>query len=183
MKPKFIFLVIFLTTIFLILLCILINKKDSISFKNFNTIINTPIPIPILKKVNRVCVMKKSLPQIQNEIDTILVKQPIIFLDNNYSLTKESNKTLDSIVSIIKQIDNNIVIKIISYSDSNRSRIYNRILTQKRSDAISSYIKNRYSVRFIYSIGYGKEFLFSKDNNGTMGTHTEIYLKRIRNDF
>ncbi len=182
MKPKYIFLTLFFTTILLILLCILINKKDTFSFKNFNKIVDTPTPIPIHKEVDRVEVIKKTLPQIQKEINTILLKKPIIFFSNSYNLTKESNKTLNSIISIIKQIDNNIVIKIASYSDNNRSRSYNRLLTQKRSDTISNYIKRRCNARFIYSIGYGKEFS-SKDNNRTKGTRTEIYLKRIRNDF
>jgi len=187
MKPKNIFLLVLLVTILLIILCILIHKKDDIFFKNFNTIVNTtPTPMPISKVMDKVKIVKKTLPELQKEINNILFKQPILFLDNSYSLDNNisnNSQTLDTIISFIKQIDKNIVIKIISYSDSNSSRSYNRELTQKRSDAISDYIKKRYVVKFIYAIGYGKEFSYSKDTNRTKGVGTEIYLKRIRNDF
>jgi outer membrane protein OmpA-like peptidoglycan-associated protein len=174
MKAKDIFLTVSFITILLILLCVFIHNQNN----RDNRVVETPSPLIFPKVIDKIQLKIKTVEELEKEINKILTEEPIVSLDAN-----KSNKTLDKIVSIIKETNRNIVIKIISYSDINSSRSYNRAITQQRSDAIAEYIKERHNVRFIYSIGYGKEFL-SKENNKTDNRiYTKIYLRRIKNDF
>jgi outer membrane protein OmpA-like peptidoglycan-associated protein len=183
MKSKNLFLVILVITILLFLLCLWLNKKEiNLFFDDLEQPRQErPTPLPIHKPTPKLKV-KKSIVQVQNEIDAILAKEPITFLDNGY-LLDNNIKTLDKIIFAIKEIDENIAIKVASHSDINGSSSYNRKLTQKRSNVISDYIKKRSGIKFINAIGYGREFLLSKDKNQTVKSRTKIYLIRIRDDF
>jgi len=172
MKSKNLFIIILFITISLILLCIWMHTKRHIELNSVeNKIVYEPIPIPI----------KKTLFEAQKEINLLLLNHPIKFLDNGFLL--ENNKTAKSIVSILTQTIGNIVIKVASHSDNNGSSSYNRKLTQKRADIIASYINNKCNIKFITAIGYGKEFPLSKEDNRTISSRIEIYLRRINNDF
>ena len=173
MKRKKLFIIVLSITLILLIICILMHKKEQ----------NIPTPIPIHKPIDKEEVIKKSISELQQEINSFLKKEPINFSPNSTELNSSSKKRIDKIISILKQIDKNIAIEIISYSDMNGSRSFNHKLTQKRSNAISEYIKGKYDIKYIYAIGYGKEFLLSKDSNKTENMSTEINIKRIRNDF
>jgi len=176
MKSKKLFLLILFITIFLILLCVWIDKTRHFEFRNIelnsnkNKIVYEPIPIPI----------KKTLPEAQQEINSLLIYHPIKFVDNSFLL--ENNKTINDIVSILNQTIGDISIKIASHSDSNQTASNNRKLTQKRANTIAEYIKNNYHTKFITAIGYGKEFPLPTEDNRT-NNRIEIYLRRINNDF
>jgi len=176
MKLKKLFLVVLSITISLTLLCIWIHKNSYLKPQNIELSANKgesiykPIPIPI----------KKTIPEAQQEIDSLLIEHPIKFLDNSFVL--ENNKTINSIVSILNQTIGDIAIKVASYSDNNQTASYNRKLTQKRADTIASYIKSRYNTKIITAIGYGKEYPLSKEDNKT-DNRIEIYLRRINNEF
>jgi len=164
MKSKKLFWVILFIIISLILLCVWMTQN------NKHETLYEPIPIPI----------KKTITEAQQDINSLLVYNPIKFLDNGYLL--ESNKTINSIVSILNQTIGDISIKVTSYSNNSKTASYNRKLTQKRADSVASYIKSRYNTKFITAIGYGKEFPLSKEDNRT-DNRIEIYLRRIKNDF
>ena len=176
MKSKNLFLVILFITISLILLCIWMCKNKHLEFQNIelignkSKIIYEPIPIPI----------KKTLSEAQQEINSLLIHNPIKFLDKGFLL--EDNQTINSIVSILNKTIGDIAIKVASHSDNNQTDSYNRKLTQKRADTIASYIKNRYNTTIIIAIGYGKEFPLSKEDNIT-NSRIEIYIRRINNEF
>lgn len=173
MKPKKLFLVVLFIIILLTLWCIFISKRDNIFFHKE---INSGYGVALYETIP----IRKTLYEAQKEIDSILLQNPIKFVDNGTIL--ESNKTVDDIVSILKVTVGDIAIRVSSYSDINGSSRFNRQLTQKRADNIASYIKDRYQAKFINSIGYGKEFPLSKEDNRT-DNRVEIYLQRIYNDF
>ncbi len=173
MKRKKLFIIILFITFMLIIICILFDKKQH----------KIPAPIPIYKSIKKEETVSKSISELQKEIDNFLKREPINFLSKSTELNSTSKKRIDKIISILKQTDKNIAIEIISYSDINGSRTFNHKLTQERSNVILKYIKERYNIKYIYAIGYGKEFLFSKDSNKTENIGTKINIKRIRNNF
>ncbi len=175
MKRKKLFIIILFIIFILIIICLFINKKE-----NFKKI---PTPIPIHKSIKREDIIIKSISELQQEINSFLKKEPINFSPNSTELNSSSKKRIDKIISILKQIDKNIAIEIISYSDTNGTRSFNHKLTQKRSNAIAEYIKGKYDMKYIYAIGYGKEFSLSKNSNNRKNTNIEINIKRIKNDF
>jgi len=168
MKPRKLFLSILFITIFLILLCVWIQKKEY--FDCQSTTDYKPVYISV----------KKTILEAQKEINSLLLQEPIKFSDKDYKL--EDNKTLDNIISILNSTVGDMAIMVASHSDSSGSSSFNRKLTQKRADTIVSYINKRCHVKFINAIGYGEEFPLSKEENRT-DNRIEIYIKRIYNDF
>ncbi len=175
MKLKNLFFKVLFTIIILLIICVFINTKEyfistqmNLNQTNNNGITYETIPI------------KKSVIEAQKEINLILTQQPIKFKNNSFLL--EDNRTINKIISILNATIGDIAILVVSHSNSNKSRSFNRKLTQKRADIIASYIKEKYHVKFINAIGYGKEFPLSKENNST-NNRIKIYLKRIYNDF
>jgi len=163
MKAKKLFLFILLIIIFLCFGCIFFEYKKLKIRSNIDTgYKNVPI--------------KRTLKEAQKEINLLLLTHPIKFINNGYLL--EDNKTVNKIVFILNNTIGDMIIKVVSHSDTNGSNSYNRKLTQKRADNIASYIKQRYNPKLINAIGYGEEFPLPKDSNRS-NNRIEIYLKRI----
>ncbi len=167
------FLSIFLVLLLLIGLCFLIDdgQKQSITVESIHT-------APVISLQER----RKSISDIQKEIDLLLSREPILFMNNSSSLDNnlsESNITLKKIVMLLKSVNQEIMIKISTHSDEKGSRSHNRELSQKRADMIAKYIKQQYKAKFISAIGYGEEFPLPKESNNSSNRRVEILLREV----
>lgn len=91
------------------------------------------------------------------ESDDINKYEKFIFFDFNSSvLTKESNRPLDDVVTILKKYSKlNFVVE--GHTDSVGAVPYNLNLSKRRAESVKSYfVKNGISASRISTIGYGK---------------------------
>jgi outer membrane protein OmpA-like peptidoglycan-associated protein len=131
--------------------------------------------IEIFKKVEIFEMEKKvkkiGIEEAQSKIDALLLAHPIIFLDNvssienNQSHMKNNQQTLNSVVSILKNINSNVFVQIGVHNGLNGSNSKNRIRSQKQADTILVFIQNQYPSVAIDAIGYGEEFPLSRSKN------------------
>ncbi|MCK5855527.1 MAG: OmpA family protein [Sulfurovaceae bacterium] len=172
MKEKKIF--IYLVTIWFILLgvYIYIEKTGIKIFSGWRT-------------DNEKVVEQIGIKEAQSKIDTLLIRQPIIFpsnvssFENNQSYTEKNQETLNKVVLLLKKVESNIFVEIESHSDLEGTNSQNRILSQKRADTVLAFIKNKYPLNSMDAIGYGEEFPLNKAKNATNNRRIEITLHAL----
>lgn len=81
-----------------------------------------------------------------------------IFYDfNKATLTAESTKALDELISLLNE-NPNITIELRAHCDYRGSSTYNKVLSQKRAEAVASYlIRNGIAKDRLSPVGYGKD--------------------------
>jgi outer membrane protein OmpA-like peptidoglycan-associated protein len=123
----------------------------------------TPQSIDILKYVPK--------------ISTIILSTPINFELDKSIIMPESKNTLDKISDILLEQDN-IKVEVAGYTDASGEETYNKVLSQKRADAVRKYlIKSGVRSKIIRSVGYGSKDLISDDPLDTINRRVEIHIK------
>lgn len=119
-----------------------------------------------------------SIKQTQNEISKLLKENPILFEFNSSNITQKSKNILDQIIDILKGYDS-IELTVEGHTDSGGSDTYNKMLSQKRAEAVKNYLKTHdKNDRKIKAIGYGEEKPISSNPREKINRRVEIHLKR-----
>ncbi len=99
---------------------------------------------------------KKSISEIQAELDSIMRNQKVEFKYGTNLLTYQGQNTVDKVLEFLKEYPH-IKIEIGGHTDSDGKKKSNQILSQKRADFIKSYfIDNDIQSSRLTSIGYGE---------------------------
>lgn len=129
-----------------------------------------------------------SFAKAKREIDRLLLKSPItfveqkLFLEENSSLSTSPNPnrvTLAGITDVLNSLDEKVALMITTHTDKTGSQQENLKLSQVRADVLKLYIKKRSNLAFISSIGYGAELPLYADDKNITNRRIEIDLKRI----
>ncbi len=99
---------------------------------------------------------KKSISEIQVELDNILKNQRVEFKYGKNTLTSKGKNTIDNVLEFLITYPN-IKVEIGGHTDSDGKRKSNQILSQKRADFIQAYfISNDIEENRLTSVGYGE---------------------------
>ncbi|MGB2273900.1 MAG: OmpA family protein [Flavicella sp.] len=115
-------------------------------------------------------VRPKSTKKVSIETTVITKKifslaKSIYFKTNSDEITEDSHETLNRIADLMKKYPKTHY-TIDGYSDSRGEATYNKILSQKRADNVSIYLRNKGVPNLnVYSIGHGEEN--AKNSNAT----------------
>ncbi len=113
----------------------------------------------------------------QNEVNQLLEANPIYFKFNSDTISTKSKSILDKIITTVKKL-NNISLTIEGHTDSRGDATYNKILSQKRADAVKQYfLDNGLKKLQIEAIGYGEERPIYENPSNTINRRVEIHLK------
>ena len=92
-----------------------------------------------------------------SKISRILSANNITFDYKSTNISDESKKTLNQVIDILLELDST-TITVAGYTDSKGGAVYNKVLSQKRADAVRTYlIESGVRRELITSIGYGEE--------------------------
>jgi outer membrane protein OmpA-like peptidoglycan-associated protein len=173
MREKKLFIYLVITWFTLLGIYIYIEKMGVKIFKEVEI-------FEIDKKVQNI-----GIEEAQSKIDALLSTHPIVFLheissiENNQSYTQSNQQTLNSIVSILKNIKSNVFVEIEAHSDLRGTNSKNRILSQKQADSILAFILKQYPSVAIDAIGYGEEFPLNRGKNTTNNRRIKITLQPL----
>lgn len=190
MKAKSLFLLFLLSSTLLIVLCLFLYATPLYEHR---------LEKIRLSKIQKVCMkayLRKrdkhvyvySLEKAQQEINQILLKDPIVFMSNSASFeinssvptqVNQNKVTLTRISKVLDTLDEEVALNITTHTDRAGSRQHNLKLSQERADKLKNYMYKKSNVSFISSIGYGEELPITTDKNGT-NRRVEIHLKRIQ---
>lgn len=117
-----------------------------------------------------------TLDEAAANINEIISSNNITFDYRSSEISKESKETLNEVIDILLGLDN-VTIQVAGYTDSKGDTIYNKVLSQKRADAVRKYlIKSGIRSKLIKSKGYGEENFISNPED-TINRRVEIHLK------
>lgn len=117
-----------------------------------------------------------TIDEASEEINDIIMNNPINFEYRSSQLTQKSKQTLDKVVDILLGLDA-VSIEVAGYTDSKGDAIYNKVLSQKRADTVRNYlIHSGVRTKLIKSVGYGEEHPIS-DPKDIINRRVEIHLK------
>ena len=118
-----------------------------------------------------------TIEQSNIKIRDILSSNSITFEKERSAISQESKKSLDRVIDIISGLDN-VMIEIAGYTDAKGGETYNKVLSQKRADAVRLYlIKSGVEEKIVKSVGYG-EVNFIAEPEDSINRRVEIHLKR-----
>lgn len=100
--------------------------------------------------------LPKKREEIQQEIKKLLKTQKVHFLYARDILTKESQKLVDDIITLLKE-NSHISLEIAGHTDSDGTRKNNLALSQKRAESIKKYmVRHGISADRLEAKGYGE---------------------------
>ncbi len=110
------------------------------------------------------------------KINNIIRANTITFDYRSSTISKESKKTLDDVIDILFGLDD-VTIEVAGYTDAKGDAVYNKVLSQKRADAVGAYlIQSGIREKLIKSVGYGEEDPIA-DAKDVVNRRVEIHLK------
>ena len=101
---------------------------------------------------------------------------------NSFRLKKESTSYLNDLVSLLKE-NSGVKIQVRSHTDSRGPSNYNKLLSQKRADAVIQFLESKgISADRLESVGLGETELTNKCADGVQCTNAE-HAKNRRTEF
>jgi len=105
---------------------------------------------------NKTVTIEEQIASCKNQIDELLSNEKIHFDYNKATIKQDSYKLLVNLVDIINKCPDTIV-TIEGHTDSDGSAKYNKLLSQKRANAIKAYLENRgVAKERLRAVGYGE---------------------------
>ena len=105
---------------------------------------------------NKTTTLKEQITSCKSQIDELLSNEKIHFEYNKATIKQDSYKLLINLVDIINKCPDTIV-TIEGHTDSDGSAKYNKQLSQKRADAVKTYLENKgVAKERLKAIGYGE---------------------------
>ncbi len=114
----------------------------------------------------------------QEDINKLLLENPIYFRIGSSIITKQSKTTLNKIIDALKSLDNNITLQVEGHTDARGSAKLNKSLSQKRANSVKSYLQNGIKDIKIEAVGYGEERPVSQNPNDKINRRVEIHLTK-----
>ena len=108
----------------------------------------------------------------------------VYFQFNKAELTEESKKAID--IDLLRTLQNNpsIIVEISSHTDSKGTEAYNLNLSQKRSDALTKYLRSKgIDKKRLKSVGYGESKPIAPNENPDGSDNPEGRKKNRRVEF
>lgn len=150
-----------------------VTKKESIPVKE--QIIKEEIVVEAPRDVF-VTPLHLTIDEASTNINDILSANNITFDYRSSDISKESKEVLNEVIDILLGLDN-VTIQVAGYTDSKGDTVYNKVLSQKRADAVRTYlIKSGIRAKLIKSKGYGEENFISTPED-IINRRVEIHLK------
>lgn len=118
------------------------------------------VPEPFMETTLDVAVQKSvaseySIEDAQMQLESILKAEAITFDGKGNLISENSKKTLQEIIKLINTL-NNQKIKVSGFTDFSSDKVYNKVLSQKKADTVTRYLKNSgLKSKHVKSIGYG----------------------------
>ena len=132
----------------------------------------------IAQKVEVEEVETPSVDNTQDEINRLLKANPIYFEFNSAKITTQSKETIDKVLALLKDV-NDMGLTVEGHTDSSGKASYNKQLSQKRAEAVKTYLlQNGNSSRKIEAIGYGEEIPISSNPKDEINRRVKIQIKR-----
>ena len=132
----------------------------------------------IAQKVEVEEVETPSVDNTQDEINRLLKANPIYFEFNSAKITTQSKETIDKVLALLKDV-NDMGLTVEGHTDSSGKASYNKQLSQKRAEAVKTYLlQNGNSSRKIEAIGYGEELPISSNPKDEINRRVKIQIKR-----
>jgi len=122
--------------------------------------------------------VNEKIEQAQENINKLLLANPIYFRSGSSIITKQSEETLNKIIDALKIIDNNITLKVEGHTDAIGGAKLNKSLSQKRADSVKSYMFKSIKDIKIEATGYGEEKPVSQNPNDKINRRVEIHLMK-----
>lgn len=161
-------------------------EQEGIAYSVKNDTVFTPPkviePVPIVDQVVTPAVTKPVVDPIeeaQRQVSEIIEQEQIHFERNRARITKKSQKTLDKIIQIVKDIpDSTIVVN--GYTDASGKRAINRWISQERAKSVKNYLGSKgLNPKNIKAQGYGETHLLYVDKPySQLNRRVEIIIKR-----
>jgi len=162
---------------------------DKVKYTDGTTMFNT-MGKDLIVKADVLMLTKEEKIEVQIQpganLSTVLELNNIYFDLDKYAIRPDAELELNKIVDIMNKY-NDLVVQIGAYTDCRESVEYNQLLSDKRANASSSYIKKRITKPSrITGKGYGKTMLVNAcacdDNIGANCTEEE-HQKNRRSEF
>jgi len=132
----------------------------------------------IAQKVEVEEVETPSVDNTQDEINRLLKANPLYFEFNSAKITTQSKETIDKVLALLKDV-NDMGLTVEGHTDSSGKASYNKQLSQKRAEAVKTYLlQNGNSSRKIEAIGYGEEIPISSNPKDEINRRVKIQIKR-----
>jgi len=136
----------------------------------------------IYKTVTKQVLVKKGSIASWQEIDCDLVQAQdlnIIWNTSSATLTATAKREVDRVLYPLLTNNPNVSIELSSHTDSRGSDEFNRSLSQRRADAVKSYLVSRgISSSRLVSKGYGETRLKNNCSNGVSCTAAQHQVNR-----
>lgn len=136
----------------------------------------------VYKSVTKQVLVKKGSIASWQEIDCELVQAQdlnIIWNTNSATLTSAARREIDRVLFPLLTNNPNVSIELSSHTDSRGSDAFNSSLSQRRADAVKSYLVSRgVSSRRLVSKGYGETRLKNNCSNGVSCTAAQHQVNR-----
>lgn len=135
-----------------------------------------------MKTVSKQILVKKGGLNTWEEIDCGLVKPNtlnILWDSNSANLKANSKREIDNVLLSLLNSRPNISIELSSHTDSRGSDDFNRALSQRRADAVKSYLVSKgISASRLASKGFGESRLLNNCSNGISCSSAQHQVNR-----
>jgi len=163
-----------------------LNPDDNIS--NTTDINNSDIDIktnltPAVQKQNNTKTTENETKLIQENINNILKNKPIYFEFGSDKISSSGKEALDNILALIKNSNKRYNVTIEGHTNAVGKESYNKVLSQKRAEAVKKYIiKNSKNIQNISAVGYGSQKPITKDPKDKQNRRVNIKIQEVKND-
>jgi len=140
---------------------------------------NSTVTIPLATNTDKAKAKEgDSISDIQSKVSELLIAKPICFEYNKARIAPASQKTLDKIVEMLKDIPA-ISIEVNGYTDASGKRSINRWISKERAKSVKNYLESKgLNPRNIIARGYGETNLLYKDRPySPLNRRVEIIIK------
>lgn len=119
------------------------------------------------------------IDEAQHKVSEILANETINFQHNKAAILKSSQKTLDKIIGVVKDIPN-IRLEVNGYTDASGKKRINKWISQERAKSVKNYLGSKgLNPRDIKARGYGESNFLDKENTyNPINRRVEIVIKR-----
>ena len=133
----------------------------------------TNAPIESAKKVDDPILLA------QDKINNLLKKKKVNFYRNRAKITNRGQRTLESIVAILKKIPN-VIIEVQGHTDASGKAKINQWISEERAKSVKNYLGSRgLNPRDIRAKGFGETKLLLEDKPySSLNRRVEIEIKR-----
>jgi len=159
-----------------IFFCVNDDKREIVlSYKNsfFNSGLTDK------SKIYQQNINSKSLNKVEDKIVKLLRDNPIYFKINSTSIRDDSKSGLNKIILLLKELPNNIVVRVEGHTDTTGEASFNKKLSQKRADSVKLYLQDGGVNNLkIIALGRGEEQPLIESSDDNVNRRVEIYLQK-----